>query len=672
MIRRNLTVLIVVAFVTALATQVPAAEKSNIRGRVLDPSGKPVEGADVFLVNPKPFEPTVVATARSDANGAFGVQAELPGDVLANPYYFQVLAAGKGIGAERVEPKTECEIRLRGLTRITLTMLGPDGKPVAGMTVHPNYISGSSVERTGDGSRGSRFYMPPCDEILRHLTGVTDAEGKVTLNNLPRGSSVDFQFDDEHFAYPDYNQRFATSENQAESTPVTVNLELGATVTGKVGQGGKGVGGIRVLAQPTHRSRTMGSSGSALTDADGNYRITHLIPGEYNVLLNLQGQTAKDWTAVAHEWLKLRGGETTRDVDLPLIEGGIIRGKVITADTAEPIVGIQVGVHGPAHPQSSNMVASGLTNADGEYSVRVAPGLQQVSIRGILPEAYRESGQNSRDIKVDDGETARLDFRLTRREGEKVNGVVIGVDGKPASGVTVTARSERPAFASWARTDEQGRFHFDAVPVNSQIGVKFGDAHTAEPAVVQKGQGEVHLQLAPRAKVSLKGLVTDDKGVPVPNARILLAVWEGSSGRGGDPLICDANGMYELKNLYLDTRYTLSAQADGFGEKQSELPLEANQKEVPTLVLPRANATTTGVVVDEDGKPVAGVSVEMISGTLVKTAVTDAQGRFSFEVVSGIRIIVAVKGKGRNPSGPSIGSRGGNKELKLVLPKAQQ
>jgi hypothetical protein len=148
---------VVLAVAMVLASPAIGAEKQDIRGRVLDPAGKPVDGAEVYLVNPRPFEPTLVATARSDVNGAFRFQAELPADILANPYYCQTLVAGKGIGAERVEPKTECEIRLRGLTRITLTMLGPDHKPVAGMTVRSTYISGSSFGRTGDGSSGSRF-----------------------------------------------------------------------------------------------------------------------------------------------------------------------------------------------------------------------------------------------------------------------------------------------------------------------------------------------------------------------------------------------------------------------------------------------------------------------------------------------------------------------------------
>ena len=122
---------VVVAVLLALAGQGLAAEKSKVHGRVLDAGGRPVEGAEVYLVDPQPFEPTVLVTGKTDKAGAFEFLAEVPKDPYAPPVYCQTLVAKKGLASERVVPGKECEVRLRASTRITLTMLGPDHQPVA-------------------------------------------------------------------------------------------------------------------------------------------------------------------------------------------------------------------------------------------------------------------------------------------------------------------------------------------------------------------------------------------------------------------------------------------------------------------------------------------------------------------------------------------------------------
>ena len=543
------------------------------------------------------------------------------------------------------------------------------------MKVYPTFFTSGINPLMAEGARASLFYMQPCLEIAQRLAGTTDATGKVTFSDIPQASKFDIKFDDERFAYPNYSKRISTSENQAQSDPVTFDLAIGATVSGKVkyGPDRKNASGIQVLVQPTNRGMSTANSGASRTDAEGNYRIAHLLPGEYNVVLHLQGDLQKNWTAAGHEWLKVESGQAVKGIDFSLIKGGIIKGKVITADTAEPIV-TDIGVHGPAHPQSSSMIESVKTNADGEYSVRVPPGLQHVYISGMLPDAYRQPQQDTRDIKVDDGETTRLDFRLQRREGENVKGVVIGVDGKPSADVVVMTRSQQGRLGnSSANTDAQGRFHFDALPVDTTIEVKNGDIATAEPAVVRKGQAEIRLQLVRRVKLDLKGLITDEENKPIAGARVRLNQSFGNYGIGDpQPHMTGPDGRYEIKNLYADNQYGIAADADGFGESQAKLELKADTKELPTLKLPRASETTGGVVVDETGKPVAGVTVHLNNGMSPKTCVTDAQGKFSFAVVPGTNHLIWLAVKERGKVGPNANGKGGMNDLKLVLPKDEQ
>src|SRR6185312_8372761 len=127
-------------------------------------------------------------------------------------------------------------------------------------------------------------------------------------------------------------------------------------------------------------------SALATTDAEGRYRFTHIGPGEYNVVLELRDAMERDWTAVGHEWVKVAAGAKLDGMDFTLIKGGIVKGRVLAADTGQPITGkIWVRTQGPDHPRSSSMMQSMLVSSDGGFRFRVPPGVQYVDMTGLLP-----------------------------------------------------------------------------------------------------------------------------------------------------------------------------------------------------------------------------------------------------------------------------------------------
>jgi hypothetical protein len=644
-------------------------KESKQRGKVIDADGKPVTGADVYLVRGN-SEPVVLATAKTDGQGAFEINS--PDEVSEHwSYDLQTYVPGKGVGDERYQASKEYVIQLKPTSRITLTMLDPDGKPIPGMKVYPRVLQ-TSVGLNW--SREKMFFMRPPRVISDRLAGTTDEKGRVTLSDMPRGMRLQMGFDDERFAYPGFDKRAYISDDQEQSPTVTYQLLAGATVSGVVryGDTGKGAAGFQVEVQATSRTFDAGRGGGGTTDANGAYRIAHLPPGEYNVMLRLDEQG--DWAAAGHEWVKLSGGAVTSNIDFTLIKGGTIKGKVITTDTAEQLANVWIGVQGPGHPQGSGSIQQAKTDAEGVYSIRVPPGLQHVFLQGPVPQAYTQPRQEIKDIKVDEGETVRLDFRLQRQEGETVNGVVIGLDGKPAADVAVQAQTGTGAFGSSTKTNAQGHFHFDAIPVGTPIEVKSGELATAEPVEVQKGQGEIRLQLVRRMKVDLKGLVTDEDDKPISRARVYLSQIFGRYGEGeSEPRLTGPDGRYEIRNLYTDNHYEINADADGFGERRAMVEMGSDTKALPTLKLPRATATTGGVVVDEAGKPVQGVAVHLnMGGISPKTCVTDAQGKFSFQVVPGTNHLIWIAVKERGKVGPNVMGSGGRNDLKLLFPKDEQ
>jgi protocatechuate 3,4-dioxygenase beta subunit len=292
---------------------------------------------------------------------------------------------------------------------------------------------------------------------------------------------------------------------------------------------------------------------------------------------------------------------------------------------------------------------------------------------GVAPQAYRQERQDIREVRVEDGQTVTLDFKIPRRGGAAVTGMVIGLDGKPAGGIAVRAQTSEIEEFAYTRTDAQGRFHFDALAPGTPVSVQDGALGTAEPTSVQEGQGEIRLQLVRRVKLTLKGIVTDEQGKPIPHARIKLTESVGRYGHGdSQPRLSGADGTYEIGDLYTDNRYSIAAEADGFGEAQARLHLDANTRQLPTLKLPRADAVTGGIVVDPEGKPVAGIPVHLNNGNFPKTVPTDAQGRFSFPVVPGKNHLIWIAVKGQAKVGPNANGRAGRNDIKLVLPKEEQ
>ena len=143
-------------------------------------------------------------------------------------------------------------------------------------------------------------------------------------------------------------------------------------------------------------------------------------------------------------------------------------------------------------------------------------------------------------------------------------------------------------------------------------------------------------------------------------------------GVSSGDIVTGSDGRYQIANLYADSNYDIAADADGYGEAYARLALDANTGRLPTLKLPRADASVGGTVVDPTGKPVAGITVHLNNGMSPKTAVTDADGRFSFKIVPGSNHLIWIAVKEQGVVGPNANGRAGRSDIRLVLPKEEQ
>ena len=114
-----------------------AAERVEVKGRVLGPDGQPVAGAKLFLRTDQVFAPAPQAVANGDGRFTFTVDAdERHCTVLAT-------APGRGVSWRSLYPRPlpEFVFRLTPDEPIRGTVVGPTGKPVAGVSVSVESIS---------------------------------------------------------------------------------------------------------------------------------------------------------------------------------------------------------------------------------------------------------------------------------------------------------------------------------------------------------------------------------------------------------------------------------------------------------------------------------------------------------------------------------------------------
>jgi protocatechuate 3,4-dioxygenase beta subunit len=109
----------------------------------------------------------------------------------------------------------------------------------------------------------------------------------------------------------------------------------------------------------------------------------------------------------------------------------------------------------------------------------------------------------------------------------------------------------------------------------------------------------------------LSGRITDERGAPIPGAEVIVR------DNGDGPFVqtfettkTDAQGLYRL-GPFTPGLYIVSADAPGHAERELRSHPISSRSETLDLQL-RSAVLVRGVVVDEDGQPVAGVSLFLL------------------------------------------------------------
>lgn len=646
-------------------------------GVVVDGQGNPVAGAEVicaeslydYAAGRTTWGPPARATTGAD--GKFRVQAE-----AERRDYLWVVAWKKGLsigwlGLRGTPSNEDVTINLPEPAILAGVVVDEDGHPIAGATLRPCL----KMESMG-GSVGVRF-----DEPREYLLARTDAEGRFRFDSIPPAASADFFAEAPGFAscwtyWEDDLSDLSGSRFKAGRTDIRIVLKPEAIVRGRVidENSGQGVASVEVLARPDTGYANYSCVEPVTSGPDGAFVYRGLVANDYSFQIVAPQRRAADWTGKDVKVTAVAGQAV--DVNIPVGKGGIVEVVALDAATGKPIKNARATVSQKSEfSRHTCWYYSSYADADGLIRLRAPAGECRLT---TWADAYQYLTDPEPPVAVK-GQVLRREVRLDAYP--VVTGIVRDPNGQPAAGVTV---SSKPVCEEPANTDEQGRFRVTWRPSQSIRNVMLlaqdRQHNLAGLAPVADQSQPVDVTLAPA--FTIRGRVIDSNGKAVPMAAVALkASMPGWRTNVAPEILTDANGVYETHAIPAqceDFKYRLEVNTSGYGPAELRtLPFDVaqdRQVNVETIVLPVADRSISGVVVDANGTPAPGQPIFITGPRGSDTAgqprirtVSDEQGRFASDGVCAGPLRIQAGWGGSNSKPGFLDAEGGDSDVKVVL-----
>lgn len=603
----------------ALRAQADDVDPVSLVGVVKDQDARRVAGA-VVLLTPKSFEQSMgrrgerpqPVHVRTDAGGGFTIE-----DVPVGRYTLSASAKGylsaSNLGIRVVPGRDPAPVELR---------LSAGGFVLSGRVED---VSGGPIESAlvsvirHDGQNLLRQTFAP-------TAALSDDDGVFSMT-LPTGTYS------ATLTHAEYVQERRTFEIADGPRTLKFRMTPGAVIEGivKVRGSGDPVADAIVIAQPPEASAQAGmftirgfGEHRVVSDDTGHFRLSGLPSGVLQVNAVSTGHASAEVTDVA-----VGIAETVSGIVVWVEPAFSISGFVVPRGSEEDdgIEGVWVGALSLQPP--GLFVARTPSEADGFFEI---PGVQ--------PGNYLVSALGEDHLPNLTGTSAQV-------SDEDVTGVLVELD----EGVSITGRIEPPGLATVSlkistegmgmsgmlssignafvrtRTDAQGNFELRPVaPGSLEIIANADDGShgTLEIEVGDEGERDVVVELEPR--VSMEGTVLTADGTPVPDAKVRVTRTDVDSDPisfsfsvndsplfgGGAPT--GEDGAFAVRGLEPGEYEVLVSPGKGPSLKFADGGVAGDPRRftVPEdgltgvrLVVEARAGEITGIVVDEDGAPVA-------------------------------------------------------------------
>ncbi len=589
---------------------------------VVSYQGTPVSDAKIYHVTGDYWffdTATKKRSAVTDGRGRFEVLVRNSGTrVRRKPDYIVAVHESRSMGWVRLDsepPEDRCTVTIPLMPsgRITGRLTDDGGEPVADAVVAIRNLTMSATwER-----RSASLYL---NGLIPGLFTRTSSDGSFSLDTVPFESTAGMYMEGRGYAR---NVRYGVQPSSHIGAVLEPGSEIGGRVVVK--ETGEPAANTRVFARADGYETESSGLGSAITGEDGRYCIQNLPAGIYTVYA--AAQQAPHLVATPVEHLRLTAGETAEADDIVLSMGGLVEGRILDADTGEPIVNHHVSLK---KVDRRYLIDETVTDRDGFYRLHSMPG--EVNIEVSAPDAYiREYRRRRVSIREDDP-PVRVDLAFKR--GAVLEGRTVTTGGDPVEGAELSSLRN----AIHATSGANGRFRISGLPPGESLSLTaiHKDKMLRGFLVLEEiTGGQVEVVLEPYESIDVDGCVVDGNGDAVTGMEIHLLSWDHVKQTGISRIssISGKNGAFTINGLIVGEEYFLSCAM----LKKGRLRIVAEKNMGPvTLTMPNMDRWISGRTVDGNGEPVPGVRVIINGGPSgFRTAMSDADGWFDLERLAG-------------------------------------
>jgi RNA polymerase sigma factor (sigma-70 family) len=564
----------------APAKDVPdtAPDAVDVAGRVLDPDGKPVAAAKIYLSYHDKSRPKPKERATSDSDGRFQFTFKKS---EVNPHYAwftdegwrkaAIVAVAPGFGPQWVNAGSlkDGEVTLHLVkddVPIVGRVLNLEGKPVVGATVRVISLIATLDEDLSEYLKsrlrsGTKSLTPWTVGLTEMLT--TGDDGRFRLTGLGRERVVELDIGgptletvgvqaiarkgldekalnprrpEEESSFPDERARKkvygAGFDHMAGPTkPFEGTVREKGT--------GKPLAGIRVgMVDPYGRAHY---PVEAVTDAKGHYRLVGW-PKANNYRL-IAARDGDNGYLKASRAVGDTAGVASTTVDFELIRGVVIEGRVRDKETGKPVRGYVSYAPLPENPilkelPDENFSAYSRDAENGTFRLIVPPGPGLLRARNEdgrylharLDPADKAKGHTARTLYLESvqayrlispdkpGESLACDFELIPGKSRRFE--VVGPDDKPVTGVSVFGLRDSLTETRNLDRDESAGTALGLDPESARrLTFLHADRKLAGHVTLRGNEAEpVRVKLEPWGAAT--GRVLDPDGKPLADAKV--------------------------------------------------------------------------------------------------------------------------------------------------------